>query len=50
MGLTLLRLHPPILAFAAIVGFRAGLGMIDYQKPPIPKLSPDDLAWLNARV
>jgi Protein of unknown function (DUF4058) len=30
---------------------RARLALaIDYQKPPIPKLSPDDLAWLNARV
>jgi Protein of unknown function (DUF4058) len=30
---------------------RARLALaIDYQKPPIPKLSPDDRAWLNATI
>jgi hypothetical protein len=30
---------------------RARLALaIDYQKPPIPKLSPDDLAWLNLMI
>jgi Protein of unknown function (DUF4058) len=30
---------------------RARLALaIDYQKPPIPKLAPDDRAWLNATI
>jgi hypothetical protein len=30
---------------------RAGLALaIDYQKPPIPKLPPNDLAWLNTSI
>jgi Protein of unknown function (DUF4058) len=30
---------------------RARLALaIDYQKPPIPKLPPEDLAWLNTTI